>query len=342
MKPSYVAELAADQAVKSFFLVCEKEIRTGSSGKAYLRLELGDRTGTIEARMWDNFEEPAAGFDREDFVKVQGRVDQYRGRNQLIVEKIRRAQAGEIDTADYFPHTKEDVEKLYAELRGHVATVKNPWLARLLANVVEDPEIVPLLKRAPAAKSMHHAYLGGLLEHMVSLCGLCRAAAAHYPEVDADLVLSGAVLHDIGKIHELAYERALGYTTEGQLLGHIVQEFELVSKKMDAIEGFPAPLKAVIQHLLISHHGKGEFGSPRVPMFPEAVMLHYLDDLDSKMGAMRATIGREGDDGEWTEWNAALARRLLRVDRYLKGGAEKDSPAQAQGEFRLEPPEKKK
>src|SRR3990172_8860801 len=206
MKSAYVSDLTADQNITSYFLVCEKEIRTGQSGKAYLRLELGDRTGTIQARMWENFEERPAGVARDDFVKVQARVDVYRGRNQLVLDRIRRAEPNEVDLEDYFPHTAEDVEKLYAQLREHVASVQNPWLRRLLVSVVEDAQIVPGLKRAPAAKSMHHAYLGGLLEHMVSLCGLCRAVTPQYPEIDADLLLSGAVLHDIGKVQELSYE----------------------------------------------------------------------------------------------------------------------------------------
>jgi 3'-5' exoribonuclease len=337
MKPNYVSDLGPDQSVTSFFLVCEKEIRTGGSGKAYLRLELGDRTGTIEARMWDNFEEQASGITRDDFAKVQGRVEVYRGRNQLIVDRIRRAEPNEIELGDYFPHTKEDIEKLYAELRGHAAAVQNPWLRQLLASVVDDPEIAPRLKRAPAAKTMHHAYLGGLLEHVVSLCGLCRAVAARYPEIDADLLLAGAILHDVGKIDELSYERSIGYTTEGQLLGHILIEYELVTKKMDAIEGFPAALKTLVQHLLISHHGRYEFGSPRLPMFREAVMLHYLDDLDSKMGAMRATLESDRGEGEWSAYNPSLERRLLRLDRFRPGENPPDEP---QGQLPLGPTRK--
>jgi len=321
MKTSYVQDLAADQTITSFFLVCEKEIRATREGKPYLRLELGDRTGTIEARMWDNFDQTAGAIERDDFVKVQARVEVYRNKRQLSLDRLRRADPGEIDFADYFPHTSEDVEKLYAQLGEFVAAVGHPWLKLLLTSVVEDPAIVPLLKRAPAAMRMHHAYLGGLLEHIVSLCGLCRTVAARYPEADADLLIAGAVLHDLGKISELAYERSFNYTTEGQLLGHIVLALEILAKKMDAIEGFPAELRRVVQHLLISHHGQYEFGSPKLPMFREAVLLHYLDDLDSKMAAMRATLASERGEGEWTEWNAALGRRLLRVEDYLRGVA---------------------
>jgi 3'-5' exoribonuclease len=316
MKPAFVSDLQADQAITTFFLVCEKEIRATREGKPYLRLELGDRTGTIEARMWEGFE--ADAFARDDFVKVQARVENYRNKLQLAVDKIRRAEDREVDPADYFPHTAEDVEQLYAKLLEYVATVANPWLRRLLEDAVRDPEIVPRLKRAPAAKMMHHAYLGGLLEHVVSLCGLCRVVAAYYPETDADLLLTGAVLHDLGKLEELSYERSLGYTDEGQLLGHILIEYEQITKKMDAIEGFPGDLKTLVQHMLISHHGQYAFGSPKLPMFREALMLHYLDDLDSKMGAVRAALALPTGEGNWTAYSAALERRFLRVDLFRR------------------------
>jgi len=316
MKPAFVNELQADQAITTFFLVCEKEVRATREGKPYLRLELGDRTGTIEARMWEGFE--ADAFTRDDFVKVQARVENYRNKLQLSLEKIRRAEDREVDPADYFPHTAEDVEQLYAKLLEYVAKVANPWLRRLLEDAVRDPEIVPRLKRAPAAKMMHHAYLGGLLEHVVSLCGLCRVVAAYYPETDADLLLTGAVLHDLGKLEELSYERSLGYTDEGQLLGHILIEFEQLTKKMDAIAGFPGDLKTLVQHMLISHHGQYEFGSPKLPMFREALMLHYLDDLDSKMGAVRAALASPTGEGNWTAYNAALERRFLRVELFRR------------------------
>ncbi len=322
MKPAYVADLQADQAITSFFLVCDKEIRTTREGKQFLRLELGDRTGTVEARMWDGFEDSAAAIARDDFVKIQARVELYRNKTQLSIDRMRRAELSEVDPADYFPHTAEDIEELYGRLRGFVAAVGNPWLRRLLESVVEDAEIMPKLKRAPAAKTMHHAYLGGLLEHVVSLCGLCRAVAERYPEADADLLLTGAILHDIGKIEELSYERSFAYTTEGELVGHITLGLELIGKKIDSIEGFPPVLRTLVQHLILSHHGRYEFGSPKLPMFREALMLHYLDDLDSKMGALRAVFALEKGEGEWA-WSAALARRVLRLEQFRQEDGEK-------------------
>jgi 3'-5' exoribonuclease len=318
MKQAFVSALLADQTITSYFLVCEKEIRATREGKSYLRLELGDRTGTIEARMWDGFESDAASFQRDDFVKVQARVESYRNKLQVAIDKIRRAEEHEVDATDFFAHTSEDVDELYAKLVAFVALVKNPCLRRLLENVVTDPAIVPRLKRAPAAKVMHHAYLGGLLEHVVSLCGLCSVVLTHYPEADPDLLLTGAVLHDIGKLRELSYDRSLGYTDEGQLLGHILIEYEFVAKKIDAIEEFPPDLKTLVLHMLVSHHGRYEFGSPKLPMFREALMLHYLDDLDSKMAAVRAVLDSDKGEGNWTAFSGALERRFLRVDLFRR------------------------
>ncbi len=335
MKQSFVSSLQDGQTVTSHFLVCIKEIRATRDGKTYLRLELGDCTGRVEARMWDRFDLMAASFERDDFVKVQARVENYRNKLQLAIEKIRRAEDSEVDPADFFAHSKEDVEQMYARLLQVVSSVGNPWLRVLLDSVVRDPEIVPRLKRAPAAKVMHHAYYGGLLEHVLSLCNLCRAVLSHYPEADADLLLSGAVLHDVGKLKELSYERSLGYTDEGQLLGHILLEYELVTKKMDAIAGFPAELKTLLQHMLISHHGQYEFGSPKLPMFREALLLHYLDDLDSKMGAVRSALDSNEGEGNWTGFSGALSRRLLRTDRYLSAAsapAGKVSPTEVAAE----------
>ena len=331
MKQSFVSSLQDGQTVTTHFLVCEKEIRTTREGKTYLRLELGDATGRVEARMWDGFDRAAASFERDDFVKVQARVESYRNRLQLCIEKIRRAEESEIDSADFFLRTKQNVEELYAKLLEVAESVQNPWLRQLLESVLRDPEIVPRLKRAPAAKIMHHAYFGGLLEHILSLCGLCRAVLEHYPEADSDLLLAGAMLHDLGKLQELTYERSLGYSDEGQLLGHILIEYEFVTRKIDAIESFPPGLKTLVQHMLISHHGQYEFGSPKLPMFREAVMLHYLDDLDSKMAAIRSALESNQGEGNWTAYSGALERRLLRASRYLaapESGVAKNSEVQ--------------
>jgi len=318
MKTSYVTDLLSEQNITSFFLVHEKELRNTREGRAYLRLELGDRSGTIEARMWDQFEAAAKDINRDDFVKVQARVELYRNRPQLALIQLRLAKPDEIDLADYLPHTTADVEKMFAELRAYAESISNPWLKQLVLGMIADPEIARCYKRAPAAKVMHHAYLGGLLEHVISLCGMARRVATHYPELDVDLLLAAASLHDVGKLEELCYERAIGYTTPGQLLGHIVMELETVTRAIDKIPGFPAPLKTVVQHLLISHHGQYEFGSPKLPMIREAMVFHYLDDLDSKLAAVRVALASPSGDDEWSAYSAALGRKFLKLDEFLK------------------------
>jgi 3'-5' exoribonuclease len=319
MKSSFVSDLGAEQTITSYFLVSEKEIRNSRAGKAYLRLDLGDRSGTIEAVMWDQFEASAKDISRGDVVKVNARVESYRNKLQLTLQQLRLAKPEEVELADYFPHTKEDVGKLWVQLLEFANSIENSWLKKLVNGIITDPAIAARYKRAPAAKVMHHAYLGGLLEHVIGLCGLAKQVAAHYPELNADLLLTVAILHDVGKLDELCYDRAIGYTTEGQLLGHIVMELETVSKAMDAIEGFPANLKTVVQHLLISHHGQYEFGSPKLPMIREAMVFHYLDDMDSKMAAVRAALATESGDEEWSAYSAALGRKFLKLDAFLKG-----------------------
>ena len=323
MKTPLVADLNSEQSITAFFLVCEKEVRNTREGKPYLRLELGDRSGTIEARMWDQFETAVKGIGRDDFVKVQGRVEIYRNRPQLSVLQVRLAKPEEIDLADFLPATKADVSKLYAQLEEFASFISNPWLKQLVTSILSNPAIAAKYKRAPAAKVMHHAYLGGLLEHVLSLCGLAKLAAAHYPDLDLDLLLTAAILHDVGKLDELCYDRAIGYTVEGQLLGHIVMELETINKAMDAIAGFPPNLKIVLQHLLISHHGPYEFGSPKLPMIREALVFHYLDDLDSKLAAARAALALDSGEPDWSAYSAALGRKFLRLEQFLKPSSAK-------------------
>jgi 3'-5' exoribonuclease len=318
MKTPFVTDLNSEQSITTFFLVREKEIRNTREGKPYLRLELGDRSGTIEARMWDQFDVAVRDIGRDDFVKVSARVEIYRNKPQLALQQLRLAKPEEVDLADFLPHTKEDVAMLYAQLLEYAGSIANPWLKKLVTGIISDPGIAAKYQRAPAAKVMHHAYLGGLLEHVIGLCGLAKQIAAHYPELDVDLLLTAAMLHDVGKLEELCYERAIGYTVEGQLLGHIVMELETVSKAMDAIEGFPPNLKAVVQHLLISHHGQYEFGSPKLPMVREALVFHYMDDLDSKVAAVRAALAVDSGEPEWSAYSGALGRKFLRLDEFLK------------------------
>lgn len=321
MKTTFVTDLLNEQTITTFFLVHEKELRNTREGKQYLRLSLGDRSGTVEARMWDLFEAAAKDIARDDFVKVQARVELYRERPQLSVQQVRLARPEEIDITDFLPHTRQDIDQLWSQLLGFANSIQNPFLQKLALNILNDPSITPRYKRAPAAKMMHHAFIGGLLEHVVSLCGLAKLIAAHYPELNLDLLLTAAILHDVGKLDELCYERSIGYTEEGQLLGHIVMEVASIARAMDAIENFPLPLKTIVQHLLVSHHGQYEFGSPKLPMIREALVFHYLDDLDSKLAAVRNALASAPPDDLWSSYSPALGRKFLNLDAFLKSSA---------------------
>jgi 3'-5' exoribonuclease len=340
MKPAFVNTLVPSEIVTTHFLVTYKEIRQKKTGEPYLTLVLADRTGEIEAKMWDNVAEVMNTFDRDDFVKVKGLPQIYQNKQQLTIHKIRRLEDHEVEPGDYFPCSKRDPEEMWAELRGIISSITTEPLRRLLDEVFADQKVAALYRRAPAAKSIHHACLGGLIEHVLSLCGLCRMVAAHYQGVDLDLLLTAAILHDIGKIEELAYERSFSYTAAGQLVGHIVMGVQLISEKIRAVPDFPPKLKLLLEHIILSHHGSLEFGSPKVPMFTEALLFHHIDNLDSKFEAMRAAIERDRHpEGEFTGWVSALERVVLKKERFLNPSvAEPPVSKPAPAETEAKPP----
>jgi len=317
MKSPYLGSLVPNEVVTAQFLVLSKEIRQKRTGEPYLTLHLADRTGEMEAKMWDNVAEIMHGFERDDFVKVKGLLQLYQNRSQFTVHRLRRLEDHEVDFADYFPCSERDPDEMFAELQSTIASVQNIHLRQLLESVFSDTRLASLYKLAPAAKNIHHACRGGLIEHVLSLCKLCRLTASHYKNVDVDLLLTGAMLHDLGKIDELAYSRSFGYSAEGQLLGHIVIGLRMLAGKFDQLPDFPPKLRTLVEHMIVSHHGELEFGSPKVPAFPEALLLHHLDNLDSKMEAMRIAVSRDRLEGEFTGWIAALERVVLRKDRFL-------------------------
>ncbi|HEX3685493.1 MAG TPA: OB-fold nucleic acid binding domain-containing protein [Bryobacteraceae bacterium] len=336
MKSPYIGSLTPNEVVTGQFLVLSKEIRQKRTGEPYLTLHLSDRTGEMEAKMWDNVAEVIDTFDRDDFVKVKGLLQLYQNRTQFTVHKLRRLEDHEVDATDYFPCSERDPEEMFAELRSIIAGCGNPHLRALLEALFSEPQLAQRYKIAPAAKSIHHACRGGLLEHVLSLCALCRLAASHYKNIDLDLLLAGAILHDIGKVEELSYARSFGYSADGQLLGHIVIGLRMVGAKLEQVPGFPPKLRTLLEHMIVSHHGELEFGSPKVPIFPEALLLHHLDNLDSKMDAMRGALNRDRLlDSEFTGWVAPLERILLRKDRYLQETQPSAKPAPAP----LKPPE---
>jgi 3'-5' exoribonuclease len=320
MKDFYICDCVRheNKVITSTFVVVAKQIKPKKTGEPYLALTLGDRSGQLEAKMWDNVEEVLQAFEQDDFLKVKGLINKYKQRFQLTIHKLRKLGESEIVFSDYLPKTTKDIDELWQTLANFVAGFHNPHLKALVQAFMSDPEIAPAYRNAPAAKTLHHAFIGGLLDHVVSLFRSCDLMCRNYPQINRDLLLTGAFLHDIGKIHELTYNRSFSYTTKGQLLGHMIIELEMLQAKLAHLPDFPDELKIMIEHLIISHHGEYEFGSPKLPMFPEALVLHYLDDLDSKMEAMRAHFERESMlDGPWTSYNPSLGRPLLNTEKYL-------------------------
>ena len=319
MKSPYLSELQPNQTVQGTFLVSYKDVRQKKSGDPYLSLTLTDRSGELDAKMWDNAAEVINTFERDDFVRIKGLLQIFQNRPQLTLHKIQSVPESEIDLADYLPASKRDRDEMFRELQGWIAGMSDPHLKHLLEAVFADEEIALAYRTAPAAKTVHHNWIGGLIEHVLSLCQLAKFSAQHYPHIDFDLLLTGVLLHDIGKIRELHYARSFGYTTEGQLLGHMIIELEMLHKKLLGLPDFPAELKILVEHLIISHHGEYEFGSPKLPMFPEALLLHYMDDLDSKLESMRANFDKEAEsDSPWTSYNPSLGRPLLNTQKFLK------------------------
>src|ERR1700716_4143199 len=320
MKDFYICECVQheNKIITSSFVVVSKQIKPKKSGEPYLALTLGDRSGHLEAKMWDNVEEVLDAFEQDDFVKIKGLVNKYKNRFQLTIHKLRKLGETEIEFSDYLPKTTRDIDELWQTLTDFVASFQNPHLKSLVQTFMSDSEIATAYRNAPAAKTLHHAYIGGLLDHVVSLFRSCDLMCRNYPQINRDLLLSGAFLHDVGKIHELTYNRSFSYTTRGQLLGHMVIELEMLHQKIALVPDFPPELKTLLEHLIISHHGEYEFGSPKLPMFPEALLLHYMDDLDSKMEAMRAHFEREADSpNPWAGYNPSLGRNLLNSAKFL-------------------------
>lgn len=331
MKDFYICDCTRheNKIVTSTFVVVTKQIKPKKTGEPYLALTLGDRSGQLEAKMWDNVDDVLEAFEQDDFLKIKGLINKYKQRFQLTVHKLRKLGDTEIDYSDYLPKTTKDIDELWQTLTNFVSGFHNPHLKALVQAFMADPEISVAYRNAPAAKTLHHAYIGGLLDHVVSLFRSCDLICKNYPLINRDLLLAGAFFHDIGKIHELTYNRSFSYTTKGQLLGHMIIELEMLQSKLASLPGFPEELKTMVEHLIISHHGQYDFGSPKLPMFPEALMLHYLDDLDSKMEAMRAQFERDASlESPWTSYNPSLGRPLLNSEKFLapKKSSSSDEP----------------
>lgn len=311
MKSLYAADIRENQLVDAMFLVASKNQGVTKGGSSYLTLKLLDRSGEIEARVWERADDLARGFDKNDFVRVRGQATLFQGKVQIRVQDVSRVDESKVAAEDFLPKSANDPETMLAELQTILRGIKNPYLLALAEACFADETLMNLLKQAPGAKTIHHPYLSGLLEHTLSLLKLILKVVENYRGVDVDLLLIGGFLHDIGKVYEFSFDRAFDYTDAGQLLGHLVMEVELVTKKIDTIPEFPAELALLVKHMLVSHHGAYEFGSPKLPQTLEAVILHSLDDLDGKIQAIQNMPEKEAGS-KWTAFHRAYGRSFYR------------------------------
>ena len=313
MKSLYAADICDNQAVDGLFLVASKNHGVTKNGNGYLTLKLLDRSGEIEARVWDRADDLARGFDKNDFVRVRGQATLYQGKMQIRVHDIGRVDESKVAPEDFLPKSAYDADAMLEELQTILRDINNPHLLALAEACFADQELMRLLKEAPGAKTIHHPYLSGLLEHTLSLLKLILKVVENYRGIDKDLLLIGGFLHDIGKVYEFSFDRAVDYTDAGQLLGHLVMEVELVNQKIAALPDFPAELSLLVKHLLVSHHGAYEFGSPKLPQTLEAVILHSLDDLDGKIQAIQNLPEKE-PGSKWTAFHRAYGRSFYRAN----------------------------
>ena len=311
-KGFFIEALPHDGVVTFLALVKEKELRSKRNGGFYLHLVLADRTGELDAKAWDNVQETAALFERDDIVKVRGTIELYHDRSQLIVQRIRRCEEGEFLEADFCPVSARDPEEMFQEMQAFVQSVGNGQLRALLQSVLDNPAVATAIKIAPGAMRIHHPCRGGLLAHVTSVCSLAEKLVEHYPRLNRDWLIAGAVLHDIGKIEELGTSRRLGYTTRGQLVGHVALGLEILERHVSRLDGFPLDLKSVLQHLIVSHHGEIDKGAMRQPAFPEAFLLHYLDEIDARLEQAWRLIDQGPAGEEWTAYVPSLGRQLYR------------------------------
>jgi 3'-5' exoribonuclease len=300
----YINEIKENENVDSLFLVKEKSSSVTKVGNFYLKLKLGDRSGEMEGRIWTSVEIFAESFDKDDFVHVKGKAVAFQEHLQLNITHIEKVGEEEIILSDFFPVAEKDIDDMFQSLTEISQQVKNQYLRELLRLFWEDEPFLERFKMAPASKWLHHTYLGGLLEHTLSLTQLVLKTTSHYEGLNLDLLLTASILHDLGKVDELSYKRSFDYSDEGRLLGHIILGVERVEDKIRQLPHFPKNLSTLLKHLLLSHHGQYAWGSPKKPMTLEAVMLHYLDDMDAKMNGIKQFLKTQVPDGsEWSSYH---------------------------------------
>ena len=312
MKNQFINDIKVGGFVDDIFVLAEKTIAQKRDGNNFLNLTLTDKTGTIKGVVWDNVEQISAGVASGDFVHLQGKVNEYKGKFQLVIKNMEACSRDMVDPADFLPATSRDIEGMLERLIRITASIETNFFKKLTEAFWNDEEFVRNFKAAPAAKKMHHAYIGGLLEHTLSMVTLADKIAGHYSRINRDLLLTGALLHDIGKVREYKYEVSIDYSDEGRLLSHIVMGLEMVYEKLSEIKDFPKDQLLLLKHMIVSHHGSREFGSPEPPKTIEAVVLNYIDELDSKVKGIRDFIYSEDSNETWTSFHRVLNRHFYK------------------------------
>ncbi|MCX5852996.1 MAG: HD domain-containing protein [Deltaproteobacteria bacterium] len=312
-KTIYTKNIRPGEKISESFLVTEKNLAFSQKGSPYLNLRLKDKTGEMEGKIWENATELDKQFKRGDIVHVQSRAVSFKNTVQLSINDIKKMEDSEVNPADYFPVAGRDIEEIFKEMMSYVEEMNTPCLKSLLEEFFKDDSTAILFKKAPAAKSFHHVYIGGLLEHTLSVVRLLETVADHYPGVDRDILITGGLLHDIGKIYEFSYDRIIDYSDQGRLVGHIVIGIEMLNAKIAAIKDFPDALAMELRHLILSHHGSQEFGSPKRPKTLEALIVHHIDDLDAKVNAFQGFIEESRDEeSSWTPFHRLLDRFIYK------------------------------
>ncbi len=321
MKEVFIKDLRENENAEICLLVKEKIMLVDRNGKAYLSLKLMDKTGEIDGRVWEDAEELSRNFSKGEVVWVRGKVVTFMGKAQLKVIDLKKIDPKDVDFLDYLPQTMKDTEEMLKDLRGMIDGIDNPYLKTLLLLFLEDENIIKPFKKCPGGKQIHHAFLGGLLEHTHSVARLSIMIKGHYQGIDGDLLLAGSILHDIGKIRELTVNGYFDYTDEGRLLGHIYLGLEMVEERIRRIDGFPEELALQLKHMIISHHGDYIFGSPRRPKTVEALILHHLEDMDAKVRGLMDFLKTDQSRSSWTSYNHFFERFF-----YKGSSIERDDP----------------
>jgi len=313
VKNVYIKNIQSGEKVLDSFLVTEKNMAFSQKGSPYLNLRLKDKTGQVDGKIWDNAQEWDKKFRKGDVIQVSARAVSFQNSLQLSILSLTALDDSDILLNDYLPATRGNVEVMFGDLLAFIDRIETLPLKTLLKAFFEDRETVERFKRAPAAKALHHIYLGGLLEHTHSVTRLLHQIASHYPGVNRDLLLTGGILHDIGKITEFSYDRLVEYSDEGRLIGHIIIGVEMIDRKIADIPDFPEPLAMELRHLILSHHGVLEYGSPKRPKTLEALMVHYVDDLDAKVNSFQEYLNDfRNEETGWTPFHRFLERYLYR------------------------------